>query len=139
MPVGFSASSSQFNKVHGHDFDIEEAVKVLIDLLSVGPSLHYYIISGLQLLDCQDSTPRLKACLQELVDALCKLTNRSGSSEKVIKVLFTTDGPSQTLKQALKGGCLRTESFEDEEESEPLRLRYPPNGISVGSEGEPSG
>ena len=74
---------------------------------------------GLQLLDDDGLTEHVRKSLGEFIKMLC---TAASIMDKVVKVLFTTDGFSRELVGVANSVALYRETYEDEEEDEGLSL-----------------
>ncbi|KAJ5266497.1 hypothetical protein N7478_009305 [Penicillium angulare] len=118
-------SISRFEALTGQADTLADAISVLGDLLQVTMSLQYYIIDGLELLERNIRDPALKKRLSELVNVLCNACRRASDRPRVTKVLFTTNGFSKLLKQLANKRWISDLSYEDDEEDQHLRLKFP--------------
>ncbi|KAJ5094803.1 hypothetical protein N7456_010664 [Penicillium angulare] len=121
-------SISRFKALNGQPDTLADAISLLSDLLQVTISLQYCIIDGLELLERNIKDPVLQKRLSELVHVLCNACRRSSERPqvtKVFKMLFTTNGFSKMLKQLANKRWICDLSYEEDEEDQHLRLKFP--------------
>ena len=116
-------SSERIGRLSPDVQSLPDAIELLEDLLSVGPSLFYCIVDGLQLLDKEQDPPYFRDCLTHFVSTLWKAATRPVGYPKVVKVGFSTDGHSWIFQDAVRDGWLEAQRIEIGRRDEPLRLR----------------
>jgi len=92
----------------------EQAISLLKDLLTVAPKTLLIVIDGLQLLDTAANHSNLKT----LIGVLHQACNRAeAGNARVVKVLFTTDGFTDTLAALTEDDKINVMDFPFEEGS----------------------
>ncbi|CAG8951357.1 hypothetical protein HYFRA_00007268 [Hymenoscyphus fraxineus] len=99
------------------------AIELFADLVAVGPALQFFIIDGLQLFDGREHSPLVRKSLRSLVNILLKAVKEASGKDKVVKVLFTTDGLVRELASGERGKLLSRETYENEDEDELLIIK----------------
>jgi hypothetical protein len=101
---------------------LPEALKVLADLLAIGPPLQFCIIDGLQLFDGRHMSILVRRSVRDFVSLLCNAVSDTKGKERVFKVLFTTEGLMEQLALAAGKKLLNRETYENEDEDELLSM-----------------
>jgi hypothetical protein len=120
--VQLDFSPSRFQALDGNVESLPAAVKLLADLIAVGPPLQFLLVDGLQLFDGRQLTPLVQHTVADFVAVLCKAAADT-SGERVFKVLFTTDGMVTELADASKAKLLSRQRCESENEDELLTIK----------------
>jgi hypothetical protein len=120
--VQLDFSPSRFQALDGNAETLPAAVKLLADLIEVGPPLQFLLVDGLQLFDGRQLTPLVQNTVADFVAVLCKAA-ADASVERVFKVLFTTDGMVTELADAAKAKLLSRQRCESENEDELLTFK----------------
>lgn len=120
--IALDFSTERFAKLDGSVKTLPEAIKLLKDLIAVGPSLQFFIVDGLQIFGRHTSV-LLRESVKGFVDMLCEVVRVTKDSERVLKVLFTTDGLLKELSEPVKNGLLGKEVYDREEEEELLSVK----------------
>ncbi|KAK4165173.1 hypothetical protein QBC43DRAFT_316153 [Cladorrhinum sp. PSN259] len=98
LPPSFATEldfdENQFSRLDGTWESVNPALNIIRALLRHAPPSIVCVVDGIQSLEVKQT----KRYLQELVDIL-----REQGDSTVVKVLFTTDGMSQTLAKKMKG------------------------------------
>ncbi|OJD40344.1 phytanoyl-dioxygenase family protein [Diplodia corticola] len=92
-------SEERFDCLTGELRTLPDALALLENLLSLGPSLMFVIISGWQLLERRED-PELQGYLRQFLDMICRIAEKADSLSRILKVGFFTDGWSESLKDA---------------------------------------
>jgi hypothetical protein len=121
--VPFEFPSSRFQALNGNVETLPGAIKLLSDLIAVGPPLQFLLIDGLQLLDGRQLSPLVQKSMKDLVALLCKAVADASGGERVFKVLFTTDGLVGELADAANAKLLSRQIHESENEDELLTIK----------------
>lgn len=121
--LGVDLSSSRFDRLTGEAETLHDAINLLADLLSVGPPLLFCIVDELRLLDRESDSPSFRSCLKQLIEILCRAASPPLGQTKIRKILFSTDGVTWMLRDAVKAGFVNVETYSKERNDEPLRLR----------------
>lgn len=117
-------STTRFEKLKEDVAALPEALKILADLLDIGPGLQFCIIDGLQLFDGHHMSVLVRRSLRDFVEVLCKAVQNTKGKKRIIKVLFTTEGLVEELADSAQKRLLNRESYENEEEDEMLTIPY---------------
>ena len=121
VPLDFS--SSRFQALSGNVETLPEAIKLLADLIAVGPPLQFVLVDGLQLFDGRQSSSLVQNSMKDLIAVLCKAVADASGEERVLKVLFTTNGLVGELADAAKASLLSRERYDSENEDELLTIK----------------
>jgi len=104
-------SSQRLSSSIGAAASNAELISLLKDLVSLVPTMVFYVIDSVQALE-QPSDELQSTRLRSVVDALCRETNQG----PVSKAYFSTDGHVKALARAAKEGLVSKVSSEDEAE-----------------------
>ncbi|ESZ91572.1 hypothetical protein SBOR_8042 [Sclerotinia borealis F-4128] len=120
--VDLDFSTSRLRKMKEDVAALPEALKMLTDILAIGPPLQFCIIDGLQLFDGRHLSVLVRRSIRDFVALLCRAVKDKSRKEKVFKVLFTTEGMVDELAGAAGRNLVSRETYEDEDEDEMLSI-----------------
>lgn len=115
-------SSKRFGKLDGSVKTLPDAIELLKDLIAAGPSLQFTVVDGLQIFGKHTSMV-LREGVKQFVDMLCEVVKATKGSERVMKVLFTTDGTLKELSEPVKMGLLGRGVYDREDEDQLLSIK----------------
>jgi hypothetical protein len=121
--VQLDLSSARFQKLNGDVGTLPDAIRLLADLITIGPPLKFCIIDGLHLFDGRQLSKLVQKSLKDFVAVLCRAIADASGKEKVVKVLFTTDGLVGELADSANAKLLSRESYDNEDEDELLSIK----------------
>ncbi|KUJ11461.1 uncharacterized protein LY89DRAFT_786389 [Mollisia scopiformis] len=115
-------STARFQKLNENVSSLPEAIHLLADLITVGPRLQFCIVDGLQLFGGRNLSGLVRKSLKDFVTILCEAVAKASGGERIIKVLFTTDGIVGELADSARARLLTRQTFYDEDEDELLAI-----------------
>ena len=121
--VPFDFSPSRFQALNGNVETLPDAIRLLADLIAVGPPLQFLLVDGLQLFDSRQLSALVQRSMKDLIAVLCKAVADASGEERVFKVLFTTDGLVGELADASQARLLNRERYDSENEDELLTIK----------------
>ncbi|THV50274.1 hypothetical protein BGAL_0157g00090 [Botrytis galanthina] len=118
-------SAERFQRLKENTDALPAAIQLLADLISIGPTLQFCIIDGLETFGGCEGSTLFRKNFKDLIAIICKsvVAKSFSGRERIFKVLFTTNGFVRELADCHDAESFVRLTYDDEEEDE--LLTYP--------------
>lgn len=118
-------SAERFQRLKENTDGLPAALQLLADLISIGPTLQFCIIDGLETFGGCEGSTLFRKNFKDLIAIICKsvVAKSFSGRERIFKVLFTTNGFVRELADCHDAEYFVRLTYDDEEEDE--LLTYP--------------